>query len=111
MLARRLPPDEIYEWLDRLKIRRRDAEQIASAVTIAPRLAERLQDAGRDPAEIVSLAEPYAPDAPLLALATAEVPALREFFARLRDVRLDITGQDLADARARGVAAGGGGAR
>ena len=51
------------------KVRRRDAEQIASAVTIAPRLAERLQDAGRNPAEIVSLAEPDAPDAPLLALA------------------------------------------
>jgi len=24
-LARRLPPDEVYEWLQRLKVRRRDA--------------------------------------------------------------------------------------
>jgi tRNA nucleotidyltransferase (CCA-adding enzyme) len=96
VLARRLPPDEIYDWLDRLKVRRRDADRIASAITVAPRLVERLKGGSPDPAEIVALAEPYAPDAPLLALATAEIPALRDYFARLREVRLDITGEDLA---------------
>jgi tRNA nucleotidyltransferase (CCA-adding enzyme) len=97
VLARRLPPDELYEWLDRLKVRRRDAEQIASAVTIAPRLVERLTGGVADPAEVVAMAEPYAPDAPLLALASADVPALRDYFEHLRGVRLDITGEDLAE--------------
>src|SRR5438034_11752449 len=43
-LARKLPPDEVYEWLKRLKVRRRDAEQIAAAVTVGPRLVERSEE-------------------------------------------------------------------
>jgi tRNA nucleotidyltransferase (CCA-adding enzyme) len=96
-LARRLPPDELYDWLERLKVRRRDAERIAAAITIAPRLAERLREREADPAEVVALAEPYAPDAPLLALAQADLPALENYFRRLRDVRLEITGNDVAE--------------
>jgi hypothetical protein len=46
---------------------------------------------------VVALAEPYAPDAPLLALAQADLPALENYFRRLRDVRLEITGSDVAD--------------
>ena len=96
-LARRLPPDELYDWLERLKVRRRDAERIAAAITVAPRLVERLREREADPAEVVALAEPYAPDAPLFALALADVPALEEYFRRLRDVRLEITGKDVAE--------------
>ena len=96
VLARRLPPDEAYAWLDRLTMRRRDAEHVVSAITVGPRLIERLRDRGADPAEVVALADPYAPDAPLFALAVADVPALREYFERLRSIRLDITGSDLA---------------
>jgi len=98
VLARRLTPDEAYAWLDRLNMRRRDAEHVVSAITVGPRLVERLRDgAGADPAEVVALADPYAPDAPLFALALADLPALRDYFSRLRDIRLDITGADLAD--------------
>jgi tRNA nucleotidyltransferase (CCA-adding enzyme) len=96
-LARRLPPNELYDWLDRLKMRRRDAERIAAAVTVGPRLVERLTERDADPAEVVALAEPYAPDAPLFALALAELPALEDYFERLRDVRLEITGKDVAE--------------
>ena len=96
VLARRIPAGEIGEWLDRLKLRRRDAEQIESAVTVAPQLVERLSGGEPDPAEVVALAEPHAPDAPLLALALADVPALRDYFTRLRNIRLDIDGTDLA---------------
>ncbi|MDP9491217.1 MAG: CBS domain-containing protein, partial [Actinomycetota bacterium] len=42
-LARKLPPDEVYAWLRRLKMQRRDLEQIAAAVTVGPRLVERLR--------------------------------------------------------------------
>jgi tRNA nucleotidyltransferase (CCA-adding enzyme) len=97
VLARRLPSEEVLDWLDRLKVRRRDAKRIAEAVTVAPRLVERLADDRADPAEVVALAERYAPDAPLLALALADVPALRDYFARLRNVRLEVTGADLAE--------------
>ena len=46
---------------------------------------------------MVALAEPYAPDAPLFALALADSPALRDYFERLRDVQLEVDGTDLAD--------------
>ncbi|PWU24617.1 MAG: hypothetical protein C5B48_05415, partial [Candidatus Rokuibacteriota bacterium] len=45
----------------------------------------------------VALAEPYAPDAPLLALALADVSSLHRYFAELRDVRLEVSGADLAE--------------
>jgi tRNA nucleotidyltransferase (CCA-adding enzyme) len=95
-LARRLSPDEAYDWLQRLKVRRRDAEAIAAAVTVGPRLVERLH-AGAEPAEVVALADPYAPDAPLFALALDELPPLHEYFERLREVRLEVSGADLAE--------------
>jgi tRNA nucleotidyltransferase (CCA-adding enzyme) len=95
-LARRMPPDEIYDWLQRLKVQRRDAERIAWAVTVGPRLVERLRGDRPEPAEIVALAEPYAPDAPLFALALADPEPLHEYFERLRDVRLEVSGADLA---------------
>jgi tRNA nucleotidyltransferase/poly(A) polymerase len=95
-LARRLPPDEIYDWLQRLKVQRRDAERIAWAVTVAPRLVERLRGDTPEPAEIVALAEPYAPDAPLFALALGDQVPLHDYFERLRDVRLEVSGDDLA---------------
>jgi tRNA nucleotidyltransferase (CCA-adding enzyme) len=95
--ARRLPPDEVYEWLQRLKVRRRDAEQIAAAVTVGPRILERLRDRDVETAEIVSLADRYGPDAPLFALALADVEPLHAYFRGLRDVRLEVTGSDLAE--------------
>ncbi|MEX2212051.1 MAG: CBS domain-containing protein [Gaiellaceae bacterium] len=96
-MARRLSPDELYDWTWRLKMRRRDADRIASAVTVGPRLVERLSEGEVDPAEVVQLADPYAPDAPLFALALAELEPLHDYFRRLRKVRLEITGADLAE--------------
>src|SRR2546421_157401 len=96
-LARRMSPDEVYDWLERLRVRRRDAEQIAAAVTVGPKIAERLAAESVDAAELVAMAEPYAPDAPLFALATADLEPLRTYFRDLRDVRLAITGADLAE--------------
>ena len=46
---------------------------------------------------MVALAEPYAPDTPLFALALEDVPALHRYFSDLRGVRLEVTGADLAD--------------
>src|SRR5919198_666640 len=96
-LARRMSPDEVYDWLERLRVRRRDADQIAAAVTVGPKIAERLAAEDVDAAELVAMAEPYAPDAPLFALATADLEPLRRYFRDLRGVRLAITGADLAE--------------
>jgi tRNA nucleotidyltransferase (CCA-adding enzyme) len=96
-LARKLPPDEVYGWLQRLKMRRRDTEQIAAAVTVGPRIVERLRDQDVEPAEIAALADRYAPDAPLFALALADQEPLDAYFRGLRDVRLEVSGTDLAD--------------
>jgi len=96
-LARKLPPDEVYGWLQRLKMRRRDTEQIAAAVTVGPRIVERLRDQDVEPAETAALADRYAPDAPLFALALANQEPLHAYFRGLRDVRLEVSGTDLAD--------------
>ena len=98
VLARRLTPDELYDWFDRLKLRRRDADLVADAVVVAPRLAERLEVAA-EPADARRLIEPHDPDGALLALAIAPpLPAewLRRYFEGLRGVQLEISGGDLA---------------
>ncbi|HET8652088.1 MAG TPA: CBS domain-containing protein [Gaiellaceae bacterium] len=97
VLARRLTPDEVYAWLDRLKVQRRDGERIAAAVTVAPRLVERLRAGSVEPADVVAAADPYAPDAPLFALALEDRPELDDYFKRLRNVQLEVSGSDLAE--------------
>jgi tRNA nucleotidyltransferase (CCA-adding enzyme) len=98
-LSRRLTPDELYDWFGRLKLRRRDADLIADAVTVAPRLRE-LAAATDEPAALRALAEPHDPDGVLVALAGAEEPArsrLERYFEELRAVQLEISGGDLAE--------------
>jgi len=97
VLARKLPPDEVYAWLRRLRMQRRDLERIAAAVTVGPRLVERLRGGSIEPAEVVAVADPYAPDAPLFALALEDHPELDDYFRRLRNVQLEVSGSDLAE--------------
>ena len=95
-LGRKLPHEEIGPWLQALRIRRRDAELIAAAIEEGPRIAARVGQDSLAPAEVVELAEPRAPDAPLFALALADQAQLHEFFARLGAIELEIDGADLA---------------
>ena len=97
VLARRMTPDEVYAWLQRLKVQRRDGERIAAAVTVAPRLVEKLHGDAIEPAEVVAASDPYAPDAPLFALALESRPELDDYFKRLRNVQLEVSGSDLAE--------------
>ncbi len=96
-IARDLSSDEAYDWLQRLKLRRRDVDRIAGAIRIAPLIVERLGTEELDAAQVVALADAYAPDAPLLALAREDRTELRSYFTRLRDVRLEIGGAELAE--------------
>jgi len=97
VLGRGLASEEAYDWLERLRVRRRDLDLVVGAVAVAPRISQRLRDERLEPAEVVALADVFAPDAPLLALAAGDAPELREYFTRLRDVRLEIDGGDLAE--------------
>src|SRR5207248_2298339 len=81
---RKMAAHEVAAWLHTLKVRRPDAEAIAAAVTLGPRLAERLRRDRPSAAELVDLLQRYDPDAPLFALALEELPASRDHFARLR---------------------------
>ncbi|MBW3593217.1 MAG: CBS domain-containing protein [Actinobacteria bacterium] len=99
VLARNLTPDELYDWFGKLKLRRRDADRIADAVTVAPKLHALLAN-GNEPARVRALVEPHDPDGALLALATAPAAvrgALERYFDELRGVELEISGGDLAD--------------
>ena len=98
VLARKLRPDELHEWFERLKLRRRDADRIADAVAVGPRLPELLAGA-EEPAAVRALVEPHDPDGALFALALTDEPArsrLVRYFADFREVRLEISGGDLA---------------
>jgi tRNA nucleotidyltransferase (CCA-adding enzyme) len=92
-----MPASEVSDWLDRLKVRRRDAELVAAAVAVGPRIVARLREEPLPPSEIVTMAEQYAPDAPLFALALEELAPLRRYFEELRHVRLDVAGAELAE--------------
>ncbi|MCC6222393.1 MAG: CBS domain-containing protein [Thermoleophilia bacterium] len=101
VLARRLPADELYEWFGRLRLRRRDADAVADAVAVAPRLVALLGSA-REPAEVRRLIEPHDPDGAVHALALAPPGSaaetwLRRYFDALRTVSLEISGGDLAE--------------
>jgi tRNA nucleotidyltransferase (CCA-adding enzyme) len=97
VLARDLTADEAYDWLERLEVRSRDVDRIVGAIAFAPQIVERLRHAGLAPAEVVGLADPFAPDAPLLALGLEDLPELRDYFTRLRGVELEIGGAELAE--------------
>jgi tRNA nucleotidyltransferase (CCA-adding enzyme) len=99
VLARRLGSTEVLDWADRLKLRRRDAERIADAVAVAPRLRD-LVGATKEPAALWQRVAPHDPDGALLALATSKGRArkrLERYFEELRDVTLEISGGDLAE--------------
>jgi tRNA nucleotidyltransferase (CCA-adding enzyme) len=96
-LVRAMPSGDVQDFLETLKLRKRDARHIAAAVEDAPGLVEKLRGEDLSASEIVGLAEPDHPDAPLLALALCDLEPLHEYFDSLQHVRLDIGGSDLAE--------------
>jgi tRNA nucleotidyltransferase (CCA-adding enzyme) len=76
-----------------LALTKRDQQLVEGA----PVDARELVDRELDGAELAELAARHAPDAPLLALAIRDDPRLRDWFERLRHVRLEVTGDDLAE--------------
>ena len=80
---------EVYEWLGRLKIRRRDQDVVAAAVTLGPVIAERLSgDAPPAPSELHELLEGQPLEVLVMAIVLAGDPRLvAERAARLPRAR------------------------
>jgi tRNA nucleotidyltransferase/poly(A) polymerase len=106
LLCRRMGAGEIYDWLSKLKLRRRDQDVVAAAATLAPRLAERLErEPPPAPSELREALDGVPLEALLLAVVCARDPALAERRARnyveqVRDAALAIGGDDLRRAGA-----------
>ena len=81
--------------LDELKVPRQLVTSVERAHGEAASLRARLEDA-RTGAAIVEQVEHSGPDTALYALAVDDSPPLREYFEQLRDVRLEVDGDDLA---------------
>jgi tRNA nucleotidyltransferase (CCA-adding enzyme) len=97
-LSGAIPADELEAWLERLRVRRRDARIVAAAAVIAPRLLEPLE-AATEPAQIAELLASH-PDEVAVMVAAGDGPAAEaaEFYLeRLREVRLEIDGGTLRD--------------
>jgi tRNA nucleotidyltransferase (CCA-adding enzyme) len=87
--------DAPAEKLDELKVERRLVRSTDAAHEDAAALRDELAGTP-SPAEIVDAVERTGPDTALYALALGDHPALRSYFERLRNVRLDLGGDDLA---------------
>jgi tRNA nucleotidyltransferase (CCA-adding enzyme) len=81
--------------LDELKVERRIADGVAAAHREAVELRARIAQHS-SPAELVEEIERSGPDSALYALAIGDEPGLRDYFDRLRKVRLELDGDDLA---------------
>jgi tRNA nucleotidyltransferase (CCA-adding enzyme) len=99
--------EEVYLWLERLRMRRADQDVVAASVTVAPLLARQLEaaDAPR-PSELYELlaGQPLEVLLMVVLLAPAGGPAeerIRDYLERLRGTSLEITGEDLKQAGAR----------
>jgi tRNA nucleotidyltransferase (CCA-adding enzyme) len=77
--------------VERLSLRRQDESAVVDAVALAPKLVGTT-----DPVEITKLAG-RSPEAALLALADHDSAELRDWFTRLRNIRLEIGGKELAE--------------
>ncbi len=99
VLGLRLTGDELLGWLERLRIRRRDAATIADAAVVGPRLAARLAGAAT-PADAAALLSAHPLESAVIAAAVAEAPAADRavrYLAELRHVSLEIDGLTLRE--------------
>ncbi|MDX6533430.1 MAG: hypothetical protein QOF68_1174 [Gaiellales bacterium] len=97
-IMRGMPGDELVGWLERLRVRRRDARIVAAAAVVPPRLAGPLAEAS-EPAQIAELLAAH-PDEVALMCAAGGGPAGEaavDYLERLRDVALDVDGTTLRE--------------
>lgn len=89
-----VPEERLRAWLDDLSVAGRERDQLIAAATGAEPLAAALA-AARRPSEIHAAARGKQPEHVALAGALGPADAARDWLERLRDVHLEITGDDL----------------
>jgi len=89
-----VPEPRLRAWLDDLAVAARERDQLIAAATGAEPLAAALEAAQR-PSEIHAAARGRQPEHVALAGALGPEQAARDWLERLRDVRLEISGDDL----------------
>ncbi len=89
-----MPEPRLRTWLDDLSVAARERDQLIAAATGAEPLAAALNAAQR-PSEIHAAARGRQPEHVALAGALGPEQAAREWLERLRDVHLEISGDDL----------------
>jgi tRNA nucleotidyltransferase (CCA-adding enzyme) len=100
LAARRVPPSELAYLLHTLAFEAADRHAILAAATKAPALAGALERARR-PSEIADAVGDAGPELVSLAGALGPQRQAGEWLGRLRDVRLEIGGNDLIEAGVR----------
>jgi tRNA nucleotidyltransferase (CCA-adding enzyme) len=98
VISAAIPADELAAWLERLRVRRRDARVVAAAAVIPARLAEPLA-AASEPAQIAELLASQPDEVAVVAAAGEGAAAIAAdlYLSTLRDVRLDIDGGTLRE--------------
>jgi tRNA nucleotidyltransferase (CCA-adding enzyme) len=95
-MSRGIPGGELEEWLERLRVRRRDARVVTAAAVVPPRLDSPLA-AADEPARVAELLSPHPAEVALMVVAAggAGAPAAELYLTTLRELRLDIDGDVL----------------
>ncbi|HEU0194871.1 MAG TPA: CBS domain-containing protein [Gaiellales bacterium] len=88
-----VPADDVVAWLERLRVRRRDARAIAAAAALPARLVAPLERAPT-PADVADLLAPHPPEVALLTAARGSVAAA-DFLEHLARIRLELDGETL----------------
>jgi tRNA nucleotidyltransferase (CCA-adding enzyme) len=103
-LCWRMPADEVYAWLEKLRMRRSDQDVVAASVTVAPLLAERLSsDSSPSSSQLLDLLGGQPLEVLVMTiLVSAETEPVetpvRLYLEQVRGVQLEISGDDLRKA-------------
>jgi tRNA nucleotidyltransferase (CCA-adding enzyme) len=101
-LTRNMAHDELYIWLEKLKLRHADGQIVRSSVVLSPRIEEQLATAAAGDWEVYQLLSSIPLESVVFALAGAEAAAvdivaarLRYYLEVLRSRRVVLTGADV----------------
>jgi len=98
-VTRNMDHDELYMWLEKLKLRRADADVIRAGVVMGPLLAPRLCNETMSDWQVYKVLRRVPVEAVVLALARTDPgPAearLRRYLGEIRHRRLNVSGDDI----------------
>jgi tRNA nucleotidyltransferase (CCA-adding enzyme) len=98
-VTRNMSHDELYLWLERLKLKRSDSEVVRAGVVVGPLLASRLGEERMSDWDICRALRNTPVEALVFALASIEdrtaAARLRRYLTEIRHRTLDVTGDDL----------------